>query len=176
MNIVNKEKWCHPNVEYMLDHLNTYAFTKVNFEKIGIKEIIFLPVPGARACYRPYKIYMDPRSTCFSKDYRGYKYKTFGGIKDLTPSGVILHELGHHIHLQLNQYTVDLVRKAFTNDSIRKEHPVTNYCKVHVDEDIAESLRVYLSNNDLARIKIPFRCLVLDEFYKDCIDRARPIQ
>jgi len=131
---------------------------------INIVDISALPVEyikivasdvGCRAFYNQKdSIIMAAGSSCFHPNYRGYRYKTFGGIKDLTPAGIFCHELGHAV-----EWCSDTIHNKF--ESISSEKRVTVYAYTNTSEDIAESVRLYLSNNKLCLERIPYRYEIL---------------
>jgi len=88
-------------------------------------------------------VIMDPTTRSFQPDYRGYKYKTFGGRADLTPGGVFLHECGHSVHRLCPGIRRDF--KALR--SVRgNKTSITSYATKYLDEDIAECFRLFAAN------------------------------
>lgn len=119
----------------------------------------------ARAFYNPNTrdILMNAEARCFHPDYRGWKYKTFGGIKDLTPRGIFCHELGHaadwwqwfHLKNRFMLKEFQILRRQ------RTEAAVSGYAKSHPEEDLAEAFRLFVSNGKSLKKICPVRYGIL---------------
>lgn len=148
----------------LLDKLNIKNYfmqcLQQGLDKVYAKDyldvIIIKKVQGVRAFARRRTIVMDPYTRSFQPDYKGYMYKTFGGLKDLTPGGVFLHEFGHVI-------TTQALLSEFSRIRRTNKKSVTSYGSGHVGEDIAETFRVFasnpmlLKNYDIARYEVMLR-------------------
>lgn len=80
--------------------------------------------------------------------YTGYK-------ADRTVTGVIAHEMGHHVHF--NSFKRDYwVERFGTKEMQAAKYRVSGYEPV-VNETIAESMRLFILNPDLLRVIAPPR-------------------
>lgn len=129
-------------LDYIIFHI--YKVNEI-IDLTGLDNISVIPHGNSRGMYcqtkngrRWIELYSNTKS--FSPNYRGHKYKTFGGIKDLTPGGVLAHEFSHHISfLNISLF------KSFKK--IRKSSKCfTSYGQSRLGEDIAETGRLYFSN------------------------------
>lgn len=93
----------------------------------------------------------------FAWSYTGYK-------SDLTAPGILAHEVGHHVHFQLEKR---LGRKEIFDKvvEIRKfEHRVSSY-EPNSHETVAEAMRLFILNPELLKEGRPLRWLFLTEFF-----------
>lgn len=115
----------------------------VHVNKLCKEVIVSSNTYGNRACYL-YKqdiVLFNPYTRSFQPDYMRMQYKTFGGVKDLTPGGVLCHELGHALSNKQPQIVF-----AFKTIRLSDHNFVTSYAKTSVYEDIAESFRLFCTN------------------------------
>lgn len=94
---------------------------------------------------------------CRPPSLSAYSWSWPGYTADLTPSGVVAHEMGHHVHFSWPEGTRNLTRTWRRELSRTGEPPVTSYGKTSTHEDIAESLKVFITNSDLLRVRFPLR-------------------
>jgi len=140
----------------IVEQIDSVLAETINIESLPISIIkIVASDIGCRAFYHRRAVTLAANSSCFHPNYRGYRYKTFGGIKDLTPAGVFCHEIGHAL-----EEVSDIIHSKFESIS-RDERRITAYAYTNTSEDIAESTRLYLSNPNLCKINIPFRYEIL---------------
>lgn len=86
---------------------------------------------------------------------------SFPGYKtDLSLYGVLAHEVGHHLDNLLRLRDVWRAHIA-SYDKMLNEQPVSAYACTSVYEDIAESIRLLITNPDLLRILRPMRHTIL---------------
>ena len=120
---------------------------------------------------RVVEVYVNSCRTPCSE--RGYSWSYPGWKADVTPGGVLRHELGHWIMSQkgfiFKDRTLDLNKKFMrsngicpssmieaTRVAILEEASVSSY-EPNVDEVFAEALKVYMINPDLLRVGRPLR-------------------
>lgn len=147
---------------YLIRKIEADALPVLDVDSIGIHVLAFRHMQMTRARYDSYArtIIMNPSARCFQPDYRGYKYKTFGGVADLTPGGVFLHECGHALTFKHPQ--IIKAFKALWQQGSRKS--ITGYGSSCVREDIAETFRLYMSNGNLLAQIHPARYDIIDDF------------
>lgn len=86
------------------------------------------------------------------------RFRDPGMIKDHTIIGVLAHELGHY--LQQTQFPA--IRGRFR----RLSEPMIHYFERNIDEDIAESIRLYILNPSLLRDGRPKRHAILSDYFR----------
>ena len=85
---------------------------------------------------------------CRSWSYPGYS-------ADRTPLGVTTHELGHHWHYEAGARQIT---RAWRNEvETTSEQPVTSYGATSTHEDIAETLKLFITNPSLLAAAWPTR-------------------
>lgn len=131
--------------KYFLDSL-TKTLEILDVDALGIKALISHPGMGCRGMWdNDAKIVkMNPRSKCFQPDYRGWKYKKWGGVADLTPGGVFVHEAGHAFSFKHTQ-----IFRLFRQIRKTKKNSITSYGTSSIGEDVAECFRLYVTNPKL---------------------------
>ena len=87
----------------------------------------------------------------FAWSYPGYK-------ADLTPVGVLCHEVGHVSH-----FSIDLDYQNYVTKIVRVEKPVSSY-EPNFMEVIAESMKLFISNPNMLKVGRPKRYKMLTEF------------
>jgi len=106
---------------------------------------------NSRDCARPVKV---PAFRLWS--YPGYKV-------DRTVSGVLCHEIGHHIWYSLKSIfdtkLFNQMRSVWREVYKHSESGdfVSSYARVNIEEDFAESMRLFLMNPDLMSKAFPLR-------------------
>ena len=149
------------NVSYMKREL-ARAISLLDTELLCVHHLVITSLgPHSRGYYNDkYRtVYMNPHAKSFWPDYRGYKYKVFGRVLDLTPGGVFLHECGHAF-ASSNPHAVRAFHRLRKTD--RKS--VSSYGSTCTDEDIAESFRLFVSNSALLAELKPSRYTILDKY------------
>ncbi len=148
------------NKDYILGFIDK-VIDRIDLAKIGIRFIVFKNCRGYRGYYSDGDcVNLDPATKSFSASYRGYKYKTFGGVADLTPGGVLAHELGHAFHTAYRR----TLTPAFRAIRKKKRRSITSYGTKSVGEDIAESFRLYVTNPDALKRVAPERFDAINRF------------
>ena len=80
-------------------------------------------------------------------------------IKESTITGAIVHEFAHYIH-----YTT---KRNILIDSFKKlKEPLVNYWENEIEEDIAESIRLFILNPSLLKEGRPIRYKILNKHFK----------
>lgn len=97
-----------------------------------------------------------------------YQWTWPGYFADMTCLGVMLHELGHHVHFthelsqQQHPWTLQIksswkpIALLYSRDVKPFEKPVTSYGATNASEGIAEAMKVYVSNPTLLLALFPF--------------------
>lgn len=80
-------------------------------------------------------------------------------IKDKTICGVIIHEFAHYIHLN---HHYSYLKNCFK----RLKEPLIHYFESDIDEDIAESIRLFILNPTLLKEGRPKRYKILSRIFK----------
>jgi hypothetical protein len=94
----------------------------------------------------------------------GYDWTFPGYVQDLSPYGILAHELGHYISDILGKK----FRKNFVN--IKKvEENVTSSDDQGLDEKMAEAARLFITNPDLLRRGRPIRYEIFSRYYSPVI-------
>lgn len=88
----------------------------------------------------------------------GFKWSYPGYKADLTPVGVLAHELGHIIH-----FNIERDYKKYVTNIRKKEAKVSSY-EPNVWETIAESTKLFITNPNLLKVGRPRRYEMLTEF------------
>ena len=88
----------------------------------------------------------------------GFKWSYPGYKADLTPIGVLSHELGHIIH-----YNIERDYKKYVTLLRKKEAKVSSY-EPNIWETIAESTKLFITNPNLLKVGRPRRYEMLTEF------------
>ena len=147
------------NRQYVVDYIQR-AVDLLDVDALGVKSLKFVRLScRARWYERTRSVLMDLSTRSFQPDYRGYKYKTFGGKADLTPAGVFLHECGHALSFRHHS-----IIKKFRALRKRKRKSITGYGTGNVYEDIAECFRLYVSNGALLQELAPERYEIMDKY------------
>lgn len=95
----------------------------------------------------------------------GYDWSFPGYIQDLTPYGILAHELGHYISDILGKK----FRKNFVN--IKKiEENVTASDDRGLDEKMAEAARLFITNPDLLKRGRPHRYEIFKKHYDPIVN------
>lgn len=90
--------------------------------------------------------------TCAVPSSSGYAWSWPGYKADLTPIGVIAHEVGHHWHYTRKEGVRDVMRdfRRAVGDSA-----LTSYGATSIGESIAESFKVLITNPTLLKLMRP---------------------
>lgn len=146
---------------YLIAKLQEDALTRLDVDSLGVRALQFQNL-RCRARYHSNtkSVVMNPHAKCFQANYRGYKYKTFGGVADLTPGGVFLHECGHA--LAFKHHDIIKAFRALWRHGNKKS--ITSYGSSSIGEDIAESFRLFMSNGMLLAQIRPDRFNILDDY------------
>lgn len=94
----------------------------------------------------------------------GYAWTFPGYVQDLTPYGILAHELGHYIS--------DILGKDFRKNffNIKRIEPnVTSADERGLDEKMAEAARLFITNPDLLRRGRPVRYEIFENHYKPIV-------
>lgn len=94
----------------------------------------------------------------------GYDWTFPGYIQDLSPYGILAHELGHYISDILGKK----FRKSFVNIK-RFEENVTSSDNQGLDEKMAEAARLFITNPDLLKRGRPMRYEIFANHYQPVI-------
>ena len=84
---------------------------------------------------------------------------THGSIKEYTIIGVLIHEFAHLLHYQ---YHYDVLHKSFK----KLKEPLIHYFERDIEEDIAESIRLFILNPTLLEEGRPKRYKILNKLFK----------
>jgi hypothetical protein len=95
----------------------------------------------------------------------GHDWSFPGFVEDLTPYGIIAHEMGHYISDQLGKS----FRKNFVKLKSREEN-ISDRDDKNVDERMAEAARLFITNPDLLKQGRPLRYSIFSEYYTPIID------
>lgn len=100
----------------------------------------------------------------------GMSWSHPGYTADMTPFGVVIHELGHHVDM-LRSTVKDRYRGDFSQKMRKhvKEDPITSYCPDD-GEWFAEMFRVFVSNPDLIKAIRPKTYLAMTEYFEPVIN------
>jgi|688.fasta_scaffold01889_20 hypothetical protein len=120
-----------------------------------IKVVDTLPAHG-QATKRTIKI--NIKKCAVATKTPGFKWSYPGYKADLTPIGVLCHELGHIIHFNIQRDYDKYVPKVR-----KKESKVSSY-EPNIWETIAESTKLFISNPNLLKVGRPYRFEMLTEF------------
>lgn len=113
-------------------------------------------VKYAKAMFWIGYVYYDPLGCTMPVKTPGYKWSFTGYKADNTAPGVIAHEIGHHVWEcrvrmedgRRHHYTHDMLLKYWETNRA-SEPQVTSYGAQSVEEDFAESMKLFLLNPDL---------------------------
>jgi hypothetical protein len=94
-----------------------------------------------------------------NKCKKSTKLNTSALIKDKTISGVLIHEFAHYLHYV---YFYNLLNKKFKN----LKEPLIHYFEIDIEEDIAESIRLFITNPTLLKEGRPKRYKILNDLFK----------
>lgn len=160
MKLVDRNRFVvSANRQYVLDYIQR-AVDLLDVNALGVNNLKFVRLScRARWHEQSRSVLVDLTTRSFQPDYRGYKYKTFGGKADLTPAGVFLHECGHALSFRHHS-----IIKKFRTLRKRKRKSITSYGTGNVYEDIAECFRLYVSNGALLQELAPERYEIMDEY------------
>lgn len=75
-------------------------------------------------------------------------------IVDKTVKGVLIHEFGHYIHLKYK-------KRELSSSFKRLKEPTVHFYETDIDEDIAESIRLFILNPTLLKLGRPKRYSIL---------------
>lgn len=78
-------------------------------------------------------------------------------LKDLTVCGTILHEFGHFLDFRAKHK----LRKSF----VRLKEPMVHYHEMLIEEDVAESLRLYVCNPMILKHGRPSRFKAISKHF-----------
>lgn len=148
-----------------------YDFCKVNnLEVPGIT--VSNPdnwVFNACAYYRPTYIYINLKkcsNACGELRSRNWNWP--GSTTDRTPYGVLAHELGHYVDMQLSDVTYSYSGDYSENlEKKLKIKSITSYCPNHA-EWFAELFRLFVTNHSLLKILRP-------QIHKELSKRFKPV-
>lgn len=79
-------------------------------------------------------------------------------IIDNTIQGVLTHEFGHYLHIKHK-------KKELNNSFKRLKEPTIHYHETDIDEDIAESIRLFILNPVLLKLGRPKRYDILKRHF-----------
>ena len=80
-------------------------------------------------------------------------------IRENTITGTIIHEFAHYIHIT--------TRRRILNNHFKKlKEPLINYWETDVEEDIAESIRLFILNPFLLKEGRPKRYNILSRYFE----------
>lgn len=100
------------------------------------------------------KIYLN-----FNKCKASSKRISSASIKENTITGVLVHEFAHLLHYQ-NFYSE-------LNSSFKKlKEPLIHFFEMDIEEDIAESIRLFILNPTLLEEGRPKRYKILSKYFK----------
>lgn len=80
-------------------------------------------------------------------------------VFDKSITGTLFHELGHYIHINWN--------KDLTKSFKKLKEPTIHYFETDIHEDIAESIRLFISNPSLLMEGRPKRYKILQSKFKN---------
>jgi len=100
------------------------------------------------------KIYIDIKKCKLSNKYFNSAY-----INDATITGTVLHEVAHYIHLN---FFKEELRTKFK----RTKEPLIHYYERDINEDIAESIRLFITNPSLLMDGRPKRYKIISSLLK----------
>lgn len=83
-------------------------------------------------------------------------------VTDTTITGVLIHEFAHYIHYT---YYYDILLKSFK----RYKEPLIHFREMDIDEDIAESIRLFITNPTLLQEGRPKRFKILSKYFKSLV-------
>lgn len=111
------------------------------------------------------KVFLDRcrEPSNLSWDRTGWKY-------DHTPVGVAAHELGHHVSLCVRgmMYPSRSTQYAVWRECVEGESPTSSYGCTRTEEDIAESVMLFVTNPELLQLGWPRRYWMLTNAYGLC--------
>lgn len=138
--------------KFLLENTPEFVWSPVFLDALGVHKITLVTTGDLNlrglAKWNTREVHLTvPRSTRWMQNTES---STINGLDDLSPSGVLCHELGHHFQWQLERFIgSEELLKAFSLSPLRTA--VSPYATVSVVEDFAETFRVYLSRPDLLR-------------------------
>lgn len=97
----------------------------------------------------------------------GYAWSYPGNKSDITPIGVLAHEMGHHCHYSQKEWK-GLLWKA--REVRELESPVTSY-EPNAGEVIAEAFRLFILNPHLLLVGRPYRYSMISKLGFKPIER-----
>lgn len=89
-------------------------------------------------------------------------YKNSCNISDKTITGVTIHEFAHYLHYSL--YYKELLTKFK-----RLKEPLIHYREMDIEEDIAEAIRLFITNPTLLEEGRPKRFKILSNYFKPIV-------
>ena len=99
-----------------------------------------------------------------------------GHVKDVTVTGVVMHEFGHMLHhrsyIRGQGYLYAQLNRRFKQ--LRRE-PLIHFYGMEIEEDIAESIRMFILNPRLLEKGRPKRFAILKD-YMDEVDAETHIE
>lgn len=84
-------------------------------------------------------------------------------IIDNTITGVLVHEFAHYLHYTLHY-------NKLINSFKRLKEPLIHFREMDIEEDIAESIRLFITNPSLLNEGRPKRFKILSKYFKSTIN------
>ena len=131
------------------------SINKIPLPKIAIDNKI-----NATGCYciLSRDIYINLKACSTPTKKPGYRWSFPGYKADLTPIGVLTHEIGHYIHYKIDYSNLSKNLNNLWLRQTENEKSITSYDKNNcVSEQIAESLKVFITNPNLLKVGRPIR-------------------
>lgn len=151
MSLTPKQEKC---ARHILSNLPGFILNPDFRSVIGLKNVLLIDKPSD-----PMRGWAQIDGQIFinaahlSRHCSDSPYSKFGGKADLSPTGVIAHEVGHIVHFALKGLRRDpdavalnnRARELYTTD---RKHGITSYARTHWHEDFAEAHRLWCTNPD----------------------------
>jgi hypothetical protein len=137
----------------ILDNAPAVLLNSDFHKAVGFNRLVIDPVinDGSRGYATPQgHVHLSAKGTV--KFRAASPYSAPCGKSDMSPTGVLAHEIGHLVQFKLYELRartlIQLQRDLFAND---RRHAVTSYARSCWQEDFAEAHRLFILNPDLLR-------------------------
>lgn len=154
------------------DFLDLNKISTPSFNTHTMREAEGQDLSCAVGCYYPTEaeIYAPlERAASLSKDLKDYNFSFTGSKTDYTSAGILAHEVGHHVHLELagrsniktwshaqDKISIGLVQ-------VRKREVQVSWYEPDLLEMFAEAMRIFILNPNLMKTGRPERFKYLTE-------------
>jgi hypothetical protein len=163
-------------VQFARQHMPHWVFHPDVVQALQLHEIRFVPEAQMNG-NRGYAIEHKVRVSAVTSKWRhASPYTAPCGKADLSPVGVMVHEIGHILEFASWRTKAKEIMQYEWQDLHRQQRgkAITSYAKSHWREDLAESHRLYVLNPKLLKELSPDRYDAIHRLYEAVTGSHKP--